>query len=124
MPITKLHMRTQIDSYVWLNARRFRLIAADGQSRVFAVDTAGYATSSDSSLSNSNVSRTAVADGLYSKWVRELARVALVNLRESLDSEATGLRSSAERDAESIAESRRIQASLSSPPLMYELVHP
>ena len=66
---------SQIDEPTWLTARRFRLIAADGQSRVFAVDSA----SADADTGQ------AAADGQYGQWVRALARVALANLEETLD---------------------------------------
>ncbi len=93
---------TQIDDASWLAARRFRLIAADGQSRIFAVDDAG-----DASSSTPNAAKR--ADGLYGRWVRELAHLALYNLEQALDSEAAKLRRAAERDSERIAQSRSIR---------------
>ncbi len=97
------HTHTQIDDSSWCSARRFRLIAADGQSRVFAVDCAADCAADAAAL--------ATVDGQYGQWVRALARVALANLEEALDRESAELRSAAERDSERIAESRRIQAS-------------
>jgi hypothetical protein len=99
-PPAKHTQHSQIDEPTWLTARRFRLIAADGQSRVFAVDSAS---------ANADTGQAA-ADGQYGQWVRALARVALANLEEALDHEADELRRAAERDGERIAESRRIQA--------------
>jgi hypothetical protein len=112
--IFPVHQHTQIDDATWLAARRFRLIAADGQSRIFAVDAAGDASSSTPETPESKNA----ADGLYGLWVHELATLALYNLEQALDREAAKLRRAAERDSERIAQSRRIQVRFTpTPPL-------